>query len=129
MSELCFCVWYYLTASQTIAGLSVRAYVLEGNEDEKALVLRSLSTQDYKLCQSSGLPASLTRRYPQGVPYSVIRDLGVEQVFAGEFSRIAESLPLGMELPEDKLFFAIPLFDFGSGYVPAEIGDGYIRER
>ena len=129
MSELCFCLWYYLTAAQTIAGLSARAYVLEGDDDTKSGVLRALSGHDFKVCESAGVPASIMQLYPRGVPYSIVRDLGVEQVFAEELSRIAATLPPHIKVPEDKLFFATPLFDFGSGFVPAEIGDGYIRER
>jgi hypothetical protein len=38
-------------------------------------------------------------------------------------------VPKGHILPEQNLFNAIPLFDFGEGFVPAQIGDGFIRER
>ena len=30
-------------------------------------------------------------------------------------------------MADEKLFFATPLFDFGYGFAPAEIGDGFIR--
>lgn len=129
MNEICFCLWFYLTPAQTIAGLAAREYLLEGDEVDKASVLQALSGRDYQLCQFVEVPASLRRMHPRGVPYSAIPDLGVESVFADEFTRIAGRHSPSLKMPDEKLFFATPLFDFGSGYVPAEIGDGYIRER
>lgn len=129
MTEICFCLWYYITPAQTIAGLAAREYLLEGAEEDKASVLHALSGRDYQLCQFVELPASLRRAHLRGVPYSAIHDLGVESIFANEFARIADRLPSSLKMPDEKLFFATPLFDFGSGYVPAEIGDGYVRER
>lgn len=129
MSEICFCLWYYLTPAQTIAGIAAREYLLEGDEEDKASVLLALSVHDYQLCQFVKVPAFLSRAHPHGVPYSATLDLGVESVFADEFARIAGRHSPRVKMPDEKLFFATPLFDFGSGYAPAEIGDGYIRER
>ena len=129
MNEICFCLWYYITPTQAIAGLAAREYLLGGDEEDKVSVLQALSDQDYRLCQLVEVPVPLRSAYLRGVPYSAVQDLGIETVFADEFARIAGRHAPGLKMPDEKLFFATPLFDFGSGYVPAEIGNGYIRER
>ena len=119
MKELCFNLWYYLD-HQSIVAVAARAYLLNGNDEEKAKVLMKLSQEDYLLVPR-------TRR--DCVHYSVIQRIGVEEMFKDEFERIRREIPKGVCFPEDKLFYATPLFDFGEGFVPAEIGNGFIRSR
>ena len=86
-------------------------------------MLRVLSKYDYRLVQANRFPQENTLHYLE------IKRLGIEEIFKDEFERIRRSLPQEVQFPEDKLFYATPLFDFGQGFVPAEIGDGFIRER
>ena len=120
MIELCFNVWYYLDRQQNIAAISAKAYTLDGSDDEKASALLKHSCQDYQLVPASSITP---------VHYSMLKDVGVEEFFSSEFERIGRELPKGKSLPNEKLFYATPLFDFGQGFVPAEIGNGFIRTR
>lgn len=123
MTELCFNLWYYLTAQQTISGLSARAYLLDGDDEDKARVLSSLSRHDFKVVPVYSLPAGIIQHY------GIIQQLGVEAVFKDVFEKIKGGLPRSVAFPDDKLYYATPLFDFGEGFVPAEIGDGFIKHR
>lgn len=130
MTELCFNLWYFLTPDQTISAIAARAYLLDGSEEEMAEVLRALSESEFRLVPSRPLSVKITRRYQKGaVPYWALADLGVEAIYEDLFLEIRRALPSAVPFPEDKLFFATPLYDFGEGFTPAEIGDGYIRER
>jgi len=129
MIELCFNLWYCLDREQNIVAISAKAYMLDGTEDEKAALLKQLSRQDYRTVAAAPAPADLRRRYPNGLRYVALKQFGVEEVFKESFEGIRRSLPKGVPFPEDKLFFATPLFDFGEGFVPAEIGNGFIRDR
>jgi hypothetical protein len=120
MKEICFNLWYYLDSKQNIEAVAAKAYLLEGDDERKGQSLRESSAKDYR----SIIPHKITP-----IHYSLLQELGVEEVFAPEFRRIARNLPKGVALPEDKLYWATPLFDFGAGYVPAEIGNGFIKDR
>jgi hypothetical protein len=120
MNELCFNLWYYLDGQQRITGIAAKAYTLQGSDEEKGAFLLSASRTDYhSIAPSSVAP----------VHYSALMRLGIEVFFAKEFDRIACDTPVGVALPEEKLYCATPLFDFGGGFVPARIGDGFICER
>jgi len=123
MSEICFNLWYYLNNQQRIPAVVARAYMLEGSEAHMEETLVALSRHDYKLAHASPPPQGAD------VHYSELKRLGVEAVFATECQRIRQALPKNVAFPEDKFFHATPLFDFGQGFVPAEIGNGFIRER
>jgi len=129
MTELCFNIWYYLKPNQTISLLAAKAYILDGSVEEKADMLRSLSRHDYRTVPAYELPAAVQNLNTNGVPYGALKDLGVEVIFRDVFAAIACTLPTEVPFPDDKLFYATPLFDFGEGFVPAEIGDGFIRDR
>ena len=129
MTELCFNIWYYIDKDQNIIAISAREYMLGGDDDSKASILKQLSMFDYKTVDAVQLPASLQKQFSGGVNYSIIRQIGVEEVFKELFEGIRHSTADGISFPEDKLFFATPLFDLGNGFIPIEIGDGYIRER
>lgn len=122
MPELCFNFWYYLDEQQRIFNLSGRAYYLEGSDEEKGAQLKSLSHHEYRLVAS---------RPPRGgaMHYSEMQRRGIEVVYAEILDAIQASLPKGMRLPEDLLYWATPLFDFGRGFEPAEVGDGFIKNR
>ncbi len=120
MKEICFNLWYYLGPWQNITAIAAKAYLLEGNDEQKGRSLHETSGRDYR----SVIPHKI-----RPLHYSMLKQLGVEVVFAPEFERIYRELPKGTVLPDDKLYYATPLFDFGKGYVPAEIGDGFITER
>jgi hypothetical protein len=120
MKEFCFNLWYHLDREQNITAIAAKAYLLDGDDDDKASALMSSSVEDYR---------NLTFLKLKAVNYSVLGVVGVEEFFTNEFERIRRELPKGNVLPEDKLFYATPLFDFGQGFVPAEIGNGYVRER
>jgi hypothetical protein len=95
-------------------------YRLGGSDDRKASVLQSRSRKDFRKVAPHAIDP---------VHYSLLARTGIDSFFAPEFRRIQNELPEGMAVPEDKLFYATPLFDFGRGYVPAEIGNGFITER
>ena len=120
MDEICFNLWYYLDHEQRITSIAAKAYLLDGMDDEKGSALLSSSRDDYH---------SIPPHRINPVHYSELQRVGVEEFFAPEFQRIQDELPKGASLPEDKLFFATPLFDFGHGFEPAEIGNGFIRNR
>jgi hypothetical protein len=129
MKELCFNLWYYLDKRQRIAGLSARAYVLNGEENEKYRILEALSWQDYTIAPVYNLPKELIIYSSQGVEYGLLKELGIEVFYREVLRDIRRSLPAHVQFPEDKLCFVTPLYNFGHGYVPAFIGDGFIRER
>lgn len=123
MSEICFNLWYYLNKQQCITAVAGRAYMLDGSEEEMGEALVALSKHDYKLVAASPPPQGA------GMHYSELKRLGVEALFEKEFQRIRQTFPKNVALPEDKFFYATPLFDFGQGFVPTEIGNGFIKER
>jgi len=129
MTELCFNIWYYLDKQQRITAISAREYLLAGEDSEKSRVLEILSRNDYKIVSAYDLPKELEGRHPEGVWYGFLKELGIEVFYRDVFEEIRRSLPSTVSFPEDKLYFATPLFDFGEGYVPAEIGDGFITEK
>jgi hypothetical protein len=129
VTELCFNLWYYLASDQTIRALSARAYLLSGDEKEKGQVLAGLSTDDWRLVPAQPVPEEVRNGFGGEVPYWALKRLGVEAVFVEEFRRLRRELPVEVVFPDEKLYFATPLFDFGEGFTPAEIGDGYIRSR
>jgi hypothetical protein len=129
VTELCFNLWYYLQPTQTISALAGKAYLLDGTEGEKESMLRSLSRLDYKTVRVYEVPSAIESRYPTGMPYGALKDIGVDVVFKEVFDDIASSLQSDLPFPDDKLFFATPLIDFGEGFAPAEIGDGFIKDR
>jgi len=129
MTEICFNLWYYLSEQQTITRLAARAYMLDGDEDDKAKLLMALSEHDYKIVPQSPLPRGLCQTGRIGVHYSALQTLGIERVFHDLFQGIRRSIPDTVPFPEDKLFYATPLYDFGNGFVPARVGDGFIVER
>jgi hypothetical protein len=53
----------------------------------------------------------------------------VESVFGPELIDGRATLGAKGPLPDGVLFFATPLYDFGDGFVPARVGDGFITER
>ncbi len=120
MKELCFNLWYYLDRKQNITAIAAKAYLLEGSDEEKESALLNFSRKDYRLL----VPAKI-----KPLHYSMLKRLGVENFFLPEFERIRRELPKGITLPEEKLFYATPLFDFGQGFVPARIDNGFITER
>ncbi len=123
MSELCFNLWYYLNKQQCITAIAARAYLLDGDEERMGAALMALSRHEYRTLQASPPPQGAA------LHYSELKRLGVEAVFKQEFERIRRALPSGIAFPEEKFFLATPLFDFGEGFVPAEIGNGFITER
>jgi len=129
MVELCFNLWYFVTADQTLEALAARLYLLDGSDEEKASVLSGLSNHDFRLATKQPIPVAVQDYYGGVVPYSAIQQLGVEEVYREVFAELAATVPPEMEFPEEKVFFATPLFDFGEGYVPAMIGDGFIKNR
>ncbi|MBN1548221.1 MAG: hypothetical protein JW902_16340 [Syntrophaceae bacterium] len=120
MKETCFNLWYYLDRQQNITAIAAKAYFLEGNDQQKGRSLHESSGTDY----NSLVPYKISPLH-----YSMLKQLGVEEVFAPEFQRIHRESPKGTILPDDKLYYATPLFDFGEGFVPVEIGNGFIKER
>lgn len=120
MKEVCVNLWYWLDRRQNIEATAAKAYLLDGGDEEKGAALLRASGEDYR---------SVPRTDIRPVHYSTLGQIGVERFFAAEFKRIQKELPRGLSLPEEKLFWATPLYDFGEGYVPAEIGDGFIRSR
>ena len=120
MKELCFNLWYYLDIEQNITAIAAKTYLLEGSDDDKASALLSASREDYGLVPPSEI---------EPMNYSLLQRLGVETVFSSVFERIERDLPTNSVLPDEKCFYATPLFDFGEGFVPAIIGDGFITER
>ena len=121
MKELCFNLWYWLDPQQRIFAIAAKAYMLEGSEEAKGAALAELSAREYELVHA--VPIA------EPIHYSELKRRGIEAVYAGEFERIRRSLPKGTPFPEDKLFWATPLYDFGQGHVPALVGDGFITER
>lgn len=128
MSEVCFCLWYYISANQKLIGLAARAYCLSGDDDEKGMLLAALAKSDHLTQGRHSVPDRLVRAFSAGVPYQALQQFGVEEVFAEQIVRIKGHLPANLPIPQDKFYFAQPMFDFGFGYVPCEIGDGFIRE-
>lgn len=120
MKELCFNLWYYLDLQQRIVAVAARAYFLDGSNEEKAAILLKLSQEDYRIVPQE-------RR--KAMHYSDLQRYGIEEIFRNEFERIRREIPKEIPFPDQKMFYATPLFDFGDGFVPAEIGDGFIRER
>jgi hypothetical protein len=94
-------------------------------------VLEALSYNDIKLVPRKALPRALVHEYGGHVPYFALKDRGVEEIYKEVFDELQTSIPPGISFPDDKLYFATPLFDFGfgDGYMPAEIGDGFIRSK
>jgi len=121
MSEICFNLWYFLDAKQNVVGVCAREYCLEGSDDEMGQILMALSKADFRL-------VDVTK--PSGqLHYSKLQQLGIDLVFDQEFHRIQQRLPAGVVLPDEKFFLVTPLFNFGSGFVSAVIGNGFVRER
>ena len=120
MKELCINLWYWLDRQQNITAIAAKAYLPAGSDDEKGAALLRASGTDYR---------AVLRTEIEPVHYSTPESVGVETFFASEFERIQRTLPRGHSLPEERLFWATPLFDFGEGFVPAEIADGCIRSR
>lgn len=117
--EICFNLWYYLDKQQNIVAIAAKEHLLKGSEDQKAAALLCLSGDFKSVPQCKVSP----------VHCLLLGQIGIEDFFAPEFERIQRRLPKGSVVPEERLFFATPLFDFGQGFVPAEI-DGYsIRVR
>jgi hypothetical protein len=129
MTELCFNIWYYVDRSQNIVAIAAKAYLLDGADEDKAIMLKHLSRHDYRTVDASPVPVDIRNRYPQGLWYGGLKDLGIEHVYKEVFERIRRTLPKGFPFPEDKLFFATALYDFGEGFFPAEVGNGFIRNR
>lgn len=121
VKEVCFNLWYWLNERQQIVAIAAKGYILDGSEDQKGKALLERSGEDYRQV------AALALEEP--IHYSELQERGVEEVYAPEFERIRLGLPAKVPFPEDKLFWATALYDFGQGYVPVVIGDGYIGER
>ena len=102
---------------------------MDGGDSEKSRVLETLSRHDYKIVSAYDLPKELKERHPEGVWYGLLKEIGIEVFYKDVFEQIRRSLPSAVPFPEEKLYFATPLFDFGEGCVPAEIGDGFITEK
>ena len=129
MTDLCFNLWYYLSEDQNITGIAAREYLLEGTDEEKAEILAILSNHDYKIVQTCPIPEALRRQCGGSFHHSLMREFGIEQIYKETFIKVRESLPNDLLFPDEKLFFATPLYDFGNGFVPARVGDGFITER
>ena len=129
MVGLCFNLWYYLNRHQQIETISVRMYLLDGDEEFQGNLLAELSKHDHRLVCRHSVPQTILSYYGGLPPYSAIKEMGVEEVYKEVFVTLEESLVGDIVFPEEKLFFATPLFDFGGGFVPAEIGYGFIRSR
>jgi hypothetical protein len=70
--------------------------------------------------------------YRGAVHYSAVKEFGIEEMYEEVFRAIQTSLPEGVVIPDEKLFYATTLYNFEYGFVPALIGDGFngfIRER
>ncbi len=119
-SELCFNLWYFLNANQQITAVTAQVYSLEGSDEEKAAVLEQVSRSDHE---------TVPRLEIEPVHYSMLAEKGVEVIFRRVFELISDALPDDVQLPEEKLYFATPMYDFGEGFVPAHIGDGFLKER
>lgn len=122
MTELCFNLWYYLDTKQNLVNLAAKAYMLEGTDEAKAAVLEKLSSTDYQTAHKHSPPS-------QEMHYSKLQLLGIDTVFDEVFNQLRNAAPYDVSFPEDKLYFATPMFDFGQGFVPAKIGNGFIGER
>lgn len=129
MPELCFNLWYYLDSNQNITSISGKAYLLGGSDTEKEQILLILSQHDYLTAEAFKPLRKLQRKYPGGVNYSTVKLVGIDLFFEKVFASIIESLPDKTIFPDEKIYYATPLYNFGNGYVPAVIGDGFIRER
>src|SRR5262245_17173802 len=108
MKELCFNLWYWLDKRQHIIAIAAKGYVLDGSDDTKAAVLAKLSNLEY-----SNIPAFAL---PKSIYYTELKRRGVESVFAPEFDRIRKNCPEDLPFPNEKLFYATPLYDFGQGH-------------
>jgi hypothetical protein len=129
MNELCCNLSYYVDKDQLVTAIAARQYVIRGDDQEKAHVLEALSYNDFMLVPRKALPRALMRAYGGRVHYSALNDRGVEEVYKEVFDERRTSNPPGISFPDDKLFFATALFDFGDGYMPADIGNGFIRRK
>jgi hypothetical protein len=129
LAELCFNLWYYLNEEQLITAIAARGYFLEGTNEDKSAILSTLSKHDYKITKTYPPPEELRRQHRKGIQYSALKDYGIEEIYKEVFTILSQSLPKGVAFPNDKLFFATPLYDFGHGFVPARIGDGFVTER
>jgi hypothetical protein len=63
------------------------------------------------------VPRTLVYAYGGRVHYSVLKDHGMEEVYKEVFDELRTSTPSGISFPDDKFFFATPLFDFGNELV------------
>jgi hypothetical protein len=129
MTELCFNLWYYLNEKQLITAIAARAYFLEGADDDKSAILSALSKHDYKITEAYPPPEELRRQHRNGLNYAALKDYGIDEVYKEVFAMLRRSLPKDVAFPNDKLFLATPLYDFGHGFVPARIADGFVTER
>jgi hypothetical protein len=118
--ETCFNLWYYLDEQQNITAIAANAYLLKGSDEQKGLTLSERSEVDY---------CTIAKRAITPLHYSMLPRIGVEEVFFPEFERIRKESPNGMKFSTDKLYCSTPLYDFGEGFEPAEIGDGFIKQR
>lgn len=121
MREICFNLWYWLDARQRIFAIAATGYELDGEESDKCAVLLERSATEYESIAATALM--------EPIHYSELKRRGIESVYREELERIREGLGSDLPFPDDKLFCATPLYDFGQGYVPAAIGDGFIAER
>lgn len=120
MKEHCVNLWYWLDHQQNIVAIAAKAYLLDGTDEQKGAALLLASGEDYR---------SVPRTEIKPVHHSALEEYSVEEFFVSEFERLQRALPKGQLLPEEKLYWATPLFDFGEGFVPAEIGDGFVKDR
>jgi len=127
--ELCFNLWYYINKAQVINLISARAYLLAGSDEDKSVLLSSLSEHEYKLAIAEPPPLRLGEITGGGIHYSLLAEIGVEPIYENVFLRLQKSIPGAISFPEEKLFYATPLYDFGEGFVPAYVSDGFIKTR
>jgi hypothetical protein len=131
MKEICYNLWHYISTEQNITGISARAYFLNGSDNEKCVVLETLSRHDYKLVPIYGLPTEVIERYADNneIWYGLLKQLGIEVVYKEVFEHIEKEFPNKVETNEEKFFFDTPLYNFENGFVPTEIGNGFIKEK
>jgi hypothetical protein len=113
-------LWYFLNANQQITAVSAQVYFFVGSDEEKGAALERASCSDHE---------TVPKLEIEPVHYSKLAEQGVEDFFRPVFKLISRALPDDVQLPEEKLYFATPMYDFGQGFVPARIGDGFITER
>ena len=129
MRELCFNLWYKIDANGMIISIAGRAYLLEGTDKDKTAVLANLSDQDYKAVDFMPVPRNIRSIFKNGVQYSMFDQIRIDEFYKEVFAAIRASITPDVPFPDDKLYHFTPLFDFGDGYVPAEIGKNFIRKR